>query len=158
MLFRRSKRVLPGFSLTLGLTLVYLSLLVLIPFSGLLLKVGGMTWEQYTQTIFSPVVLASFRLTFGASFLAALINAVFGFIVAWVLVRYTFPLRRVVDAIVDLPFTMPTAVSGIALTALYQRIGDMIGYRIIFTQMGVLIALTFILAAAAVILLILHFS
>ena len=144
MLFRRSKRVLPGFSLTLGLTLVYLSLLVLIPFSGLLLKVGGMTWEQYTQTIFSPVVLASFRLTFGASFLAALINAVFGFIVAWVLVRYTFPLRRVVDAIVDLPFTMPTAVSGIALTALYQRIGDMIGYRIIFTRMGVLIALTFI--------------
>ena len=144
MLFRRSKRVLPGFSLTLGLTLVYLSLLVLIPFSGLLLKVGGMTWEQYTQTIFSPVVLASFQLTFGASFLAALINAVFGFIVAWVLVRYTFPLRRVVDAIVDLPFTMPTAVSGIALTALYQRIGDMIGYRIIFTRMGVLIALTFI--------------
>ena len=128
----------------MGLTLVYLSLLVLIPFSGLVLKVGGMTWEQYAQTMFSAPVLASFRLTFGASLLAALINAFFGFIVAWVLVRYQFPLRRVVDALVDLPFAMPTAVSGIALTALYQRIGDMLGCRIIFTPMGVLIALTFI--------------
>lgn len=141
---RRKSRVLPGFGLTMGLTLVYLSLLVLIPFSGLLLKVSGMTWQQYTQTMLSSSVLASFRLTFGASFLAALINAFFGFIVAWVLVRYEFPLRRLADAIVDLPFAMPTAVSGIALTTLYQRIGDMIGYRIIFTQLGVLIALTFI--------------
>lgn len=141
---KRKPRVLPGFGLTMGLTLVYLSLLVLIPFSGLLLKVSGMTWQQYTQTIFSSSVLASFRLTFGASFLAALINAFFGFIVAWVLVRYEFPMRRLADAIVDLPFAMPTAVSGIALTTLYQRIGDMIGYRIIFTQLGVLIALTFI--------------
>lgn len=136
--------MLPGFGLTMGLTLVYLSLLVLIPFSGLLLKVSGMTWQQYTQTILSSSVLASFRLTFGASFLAAMINAFFGFIVAWVLVRYEFPMRRLADAIVDLPFAMPTAVSGIALTTLYQRIGDMIGYRIIFTQLGVLIALTFI--------------
>ena len=128
----------------MGLTLVYLSLMVLIPFSGLLLKVGGMTWESYVRTMTSNSVVQSFQLTFGASLLAAIINAFFGFVVAWVLVRYRFPFRRVVDAMVDLPFAMPTAVSGIALTTLYRRIGDAIGCQIIFTQMGVLIALTFI--------------
>ncbi len=128
----------------MGLTLVYLSLMVLIPFSGLVLKMGGMSWNQYITTMTAPSVLSAFRLTFGASFLAAIINAFFGFIVAWVLVRYDFPLRRLMDALVDLPFAMPTAVSGIALTALYQRIGDMIGMQIILTQLGVLIALTFI--------------
>lgn len=130
--------------MTMGLTLVYLSLMVLIPFAGLMLKMGGMSWEHYITTMTSPSVLASFRLTFGASFLAALINAFFGFIVAWVLVRYEFPFRRLMDALVDLPFAMPTAVSGIALTALYQKIGNMIGMQIILTQVGVLIALTFI--------------
>lgn len=128
----------------MGLTLVYLSLLVLIPFAGLILKVGGMTWEQYWQTMTTASVVASFELTFGASFLAALINAFFGFIVAWVLVRYKFPLRKIADAMVDLPFAMPTAVSGIALTTLYQKIGDAIGHQIIFTRLGVLVALTFI--------------
>ncbi|MDO4549680.1 MAG: sulfate ABC transporter permease subunit CysT [Planctomycetia bacterium] len=140
----KEKSVLPGFGLTMGLTLVYLSFMVLIPFSGLLLKVGGITWEKYWATMTSNSVVASFKLTFGASFLAACINAFFGFIVAWVLVRYRFPFRRVIDAMVDLPFAMPTAVSGIALTALYQRIGDMLGYKIIFTPLGVLVALTFI--------------
>lgn len=128
----------------MGLTLVYLSLMVLIPFAGLMLKMGGMSWEHYITTMTSSSVLAAFRLTFGASLLAALINAFFGFIVAWVLVRYEFPFRRIMDALVDLPFAMPTAVSGIALTALYQKIGNMIGMQIILTQMGVLIALTFI--------------
>ncbi|MDO4571336.1 MAG: sulfate ABC transporter permease subunit CysT [Planctomycetia bacterium] len=140
----KQRSVLPGFGLTMGLTLVYLSLLVLIPFSGLILKVSGMSWTDYWATITSPSVLASFRLTFGASFIAALINAFFGFIVAWTLVRYHFPFRRVADAMVDLPFAMPTAVSGIALLTLYQKIGDVIGYRIIFTRVGLLIALTFI--------------
>ena len=140
----KQKSVLPGFGLTMGLTLVYLSFMVLIPFSGLLLRIGGMTWEHYVRTMTSPSVVDSFKLTFGASLLAAIINAFFGFVVAWVLVRYRFPLRRFVDAMVDLPFAMPTAVSGIALTSLYHKIGDMIGLEIIFTRLGVLIALTFI--------------
>lgn len=144
MFHMRRKRVLPGFGLTMGLTLVYLGLLVLIPFAGLILKVGGMTWDAYWETITDPSVVTSFQLTFGASFLAALINAVFGFIVAWALVRYRFPLRRFADAIVDLPFAMPTAVSGIALLTLYQKIGDAIGHQIIFTRLGLLLALTFI--------------
>ena len=144
MFRRRSKRVLPGFRLSMGVTLVYLSLLVLIPFAGLILKVGGMSWNQYWSIILSPRVLAAFRLTFGASLLAAGINAFFGFIVAWVLVRYKFPCRRLVDAMVDLPFAMPTAVSGVALLTLYKRLGQLIGMKIIFTEWGLLLALTFI--------------
>lgn len=144
MFQRHTKRVLPGFRLSMGLTLVYLSLIVLIPFAGLILKVSGMTWNDYWSIITSSRVLASFRLTFGMSLLAALLNAFFGFIVAWVLVRYRFPLRRLVDAMVDLPFAMPTAVSGVALLTLYKRLGQVLGCKIIFTEWGLLLALTFI--------------
>jgi sulfate/thiosulfate transport system permease protein len=115
----RQRSVLPGFGLSLGLTLTYLSLLVLIPLSAAFIRTAGMTWDDFVQAVASPRVLASYRLTFGISFLAALVNAFFGGIVAWVLVRYTFPGRRVVDAIVDLPFALPTAVAGIALATIY---------------------------------------
>lgn len=128
----------------MGLTLAYLSLLVLLPFAGLLLKVSGMTWNEYWHIVTSPRVLTAFRLTFGMSLCAALINAFFGFIVAWVLVRYRFPMRRLVDAMVDLPFAMPTAVSGVALLALFKRLGQALDFKIIFTEWGLLLALTFI--------------
>ena len=109
-----------------------------------MIKVSGMQWNDYWTIITSPRILAAFRLTFGVSFLAALINAVFGFIVAWVLVRYRFPMRRLVDAMVDLPFAMPTAVSGVALLTLYKRLGQLLDFKIIFTEWGLLLALTFI--------------
>ncbi|WP_374642693.1 ABC transporter permease, partial [Hydrogenophaga sp.] len=115
---RRSARVLPGFNLTLGYALLYLSLIVLIPLSALLLKTFTLTWPQFWEAVTAPRVLASYRLTFGASFLAALVNVVFGLLVAWVLVRYPFPGKKIVDALVDLPFALPTAVAGISLTAL----------------------------------------
>jgi len=114
----RGRRVLPGFNLTLGYTLVYLSLIVLIPLSALVLKSLTLTWDQFWAAISSPRVLASYRLTFGASLIAALVNVVAGLLVAWVLVRYRFPGKRIVDALVDLPFALPTAVAGISLTAL----------------------------------------
>src|SRR6187200_1007008 len=113
-----SKRVLPGFNLTLGYTLLYLSLIVLIPLSALVFKTFALSWDQFWTAISSPRVLASYRLTFGASLIAALVNVVFGLLVAWVLVRYSFPGKKVVDALVDLPFALPTAVAGISLTAL----------------------------------------
>jgi sulfate transport system permease protein len=134
----------------LGFTLLYLSLLVLIPLSALFLKTASMTWSEFWQTVSDPRVVASYRLTFGASALAAAINAVFGFIVAWSLVRYRFPGQRVVDALVDLPFALPTAVSGIALTTLYAPTGwigrylEPLGIHAVFTPLGVILALTFI--------------
>ncbi|MFZ3127137.1 MAG: sulfate ABC transporter permease subunit CysT, partial [Rhodoferax sp.] len=115
---RSTRRVLPGFNLTLGYTLLYLSLIVLIPLSALVLKTFTLTWEQFWVAVASPRVVASYQLTFGASFIAAVVNAVFGLLVAWVLVRYEFPGKKVIDALVDLPFALPTAVAGIALTAL----------------------------------------
>lgn len=118
---RRS--VLPGFGLSLGFTLVYLSLIVLIPLSAAFIKTAGMSWADFVTTVSAPRVVASYKITFGISLLAALVNAFFGGIVAWVLVRYTFPGRRMVDALVDLPFALPTAVAGIALCALYARNG-----------------------------------
>jgi sulfate transport system permease protein len=118
---RRS--VLPGFGLSLGFTLVYLSLIVLIPLSAAFIKAAGMSWADFVTTVSAPRVVASYKITFGISLLAALVNAFFGGIVAWVLVRYTFPGRRMVDALVDLPFALPTAVAGIALCALYARNG-----------------------------------
>ena len=120
---RRSRSILPGFGLSLGFTLAYLGLIVLIPLSAAFIKTSGMTWEAFTQAVFSPRVMASYRVSFGISFLAAAVNAFFGLIVAWVLVRYKFPGKRVVDALVDLPFALPTAVAGIALTAIYARNG-----------------------------------
>jgi sulfate/thiosulfate transport system permease protein len=146
----RRHSVLPGFGVALGFTLLYLSLIVLIPLSATFLKTASLTWEAFWATVTAPRVLASYRLTFGASFLAAAINAVFGLLVAWVLVRYRFPGKRIVDALVDLPFALPTAVAGIALAAVYAPngwIGSLFapyGIKIAFTPLGVLIALTFI--------------
>ena len=143
-------RVLPGFKLTLGYTLLYLSLIVLIPLAAVFWKTSTLTWAQFWQVVTSPVALASYRLSFGASFFAALVNAVFGLIVAWVLVRYQFWGKRLVDALVDLPFALPTAVAGITLATLYAENGwlghwfKLIGVKVAFTQLGVFVALTFI--------------
>ncbi|WP_337877980.1 sulfate ABC transporter permease subunit CysT [Caldimonas sp.] len=139
--------VLPGFDLALGVTLLYLSLVVLIPLSAAFLKTFTLTWDAFWEAVGSPRVLASYRLSFGTSLAAALVNAVFGFIVAWVLVRYPLPGKRVVDALVDLPFALPTAVAGIALTALYAPtgwIGQWLPFQVAFTPLGVFVALTFI--------------
>ena len=139
--------VLPGFDLALGFTLLYLSFIVLIPLSAAFLKTATMTWPAFWETVTAPRVLASYRLTFGASLGGALINAVFGLIVAWVLVRYEFPAKRFIDALVDLPFALPTAVAGIALTALYAQngwIGQFLPFKVSFTPLGVFVALTFI--------------
>lgn len=142
--------ILPGFGLSMGFTVLYLSLVVLVPLSALFAKTFSLTWEQFWATVTDARVMASYRLTFGASLLAACLNAVFGFIVAWVLVRYSFPGRKLIDAMVDLPFALPTAVSGIALTAIYARNGwigrylEPLGIKAAFSPLGVLIALTFI--------------
>ena len=147
---RTDRSILPGFGLSLGFTLFYLGLIVLVPLSAALLKTAGMSWPAFVEAVASPRVLASYRISFGASFLAALVNVVFGLIVAWVLVRYPFPGRRVVDALVDLPFALPTAVAGIALTAIYARNGwvgrylEPHGIQVAFTALGVFVALTFI--------------
>jgi len=167
---RSPRAVLPGFGLSLGFTLTYLSLIVLIPLSAAFIRTAGMTGAEFVEAVASPRVLASYRLSFGASFGAALINAFFGLIVAWVLVRYSFPGKKIVDALVDLPFALPTAVAGIALTALYARNGwlgwiepiwaggvgwldhilpgvgwkEWLGVKIAFDRPGIFIALTFI--------------
>jgi sulfate transport system permease protein len=169
--FSIRRRVLPGFGLSLGFTLAYLGLIVLIPLSAAFLRSSGMTWEEFWAAVASPRVVASYRLSFGVSLLAALVNVFFGFILAWVLVRYTFPGRGIIDALVDLPFALPTAVAGIALTAIYarngwvgqwldplwasglQRLAELVpwidwsgwlGAKLAFDRPGVFIALTFI--------------
>ena len=145
-----SRRVLPGFNLTLGYTVLYLSLIVLIPLSALVFKTFTLTWDQFWVAVTAPRVLASYKLTFGASLIAALVNVVFGLLVAWVLVRYKFPGKRIVDALVDLPFALPTAVAGISLTALLAGngwIGQYLeprGIKLAFTPAGIVIALIFI--------------
>jgi len=145
-----SRRVLPGFNITLGYTLLYLSLIVLIPLSTLVFKTFTLTWDQFWTAISAPRVMASYRLTFGASFLAAVVNLFAGLLVAWVLVRYKFPGKKIVDALVDLPFALPTAVAGIALTALLAGNGwigqylEPLGIKLAFTPAGVVIALIFI--------------
>lgn len=145
-----AKRVLPGFGLTLGYTLFYLSIIVLIPLSALLFKTFTLTWPQFWDAVTAPRVLASYRLTFGASFFAACVNLVFGLLVAWVLVRYKFPGKKIVDALVDLPFALPTAVAGISLTALLAGNGwvgqylEPLGIQLAFNPNGVVIALIFI--------------
>ncbi|MEO5957824.1 MAG: sulfate ABC transporter permease subunit CysT [Opitutaceae bacterium] len=172
MAFARVQRsVLPGFGLSLGFTLAYLSLIVLIPLAATFIRTSGMSWDEFVAAVASPRVLASYRLTFGVSLLAALVNAFFGGILAWVLVRYSFPGRKIVDALVDLPFALPTAVAGIALTAIYSKngwvgqwldplwvrgvtaLGELVpfidwkswlGGQIAFDRPGVFIALTFI--------------
>lgn len=166
-----SRRILPGFGLSLGFTLAYLSLIVLIPLSAAFLRTAGMTWAEFTAAVASPRVLASYQLSIGTSLLAAFVNVFFGTIVAWVLVRYSFPGRRLMDAIVDLPFALPTAVAGIALCAIYARNGWLgqvldplwasligwlsaavpwidwpawLGEKIAFDRPGIFLALTFI--------------
>ena len=169
--FRKPRRVLPGFGLSLGFTLAYLGLLVLIPLAAAFIKTAGLSWSEFFTAVASPRVLASYRVSFGVSLLAALVNALFGGILAWVLVRYTFPGRRVVDALVDLPFALPTAVAGIALSAIYAKNGwagqwldplwvrgvhalagwvpwidwqDWLGGKIAFDRPGIFLALTFV--------------
>ena len=142
--------ILPGFGISLGFAVTYLSLIVLIPLSAIFLKTATMHWGRFVETVTSPRVLASYQLTFGASFLGAAIDSVFGFIVAWVLARYSFPGKRIADALVDLPFALPTAVAGISLTSLYAPNGWLgrylhpLGIDVVFTRLGVVLALTFI--------------
>jgi sulfate transport system permease protein len=146
----KQRSVLPGFSLTLGCTLLYLSLVVLLPLSALFVKTSSLSWDQFWRTISAPRAIASYKLTLYSSLIGAGINAVFGFIVAWTLVRYDFLGKRIVDALVDLPFALPTAVSGIALTAIYSEhgwIGSLLkplGIKVAFTPLGVTLAMTFI--------------
>ncbi len=147
---QRKTSPLPGFRLTLGYTLLYLSLIVLLPLAATFLKTATLTWDQFWTTVTAPRVLASYRLTFGTSLLAAMVNLVFGLLVAWVLVRYNFFGKKIVDALVDLPFALPTAVAGIALTAIYAPNGWLgkplaaLGIKAAFTPLGIFIALTFI--------------
>ncbi|HXI73156.1 MAG TPA: sulfate ABC transporter permease subunit CysT [Verrucomicrobiae bacterium] len=149
-IWAKENRVLPGFRLTLGFTLFYLGLIVLIPLAAVFWKTTELTWPEFWHTITMPTAMASYRLTFGASFCAALVNVFFGLIVAWVLVRYDFFGKKVVDALVDLPFALPTAVAGITLAALYSQngwVGQLLaplGIKVANTQLGIFVALTFI--------------
>jgi sulfate/thiosulfate transport system permease protein len=147
---RRRRHVLPGFGLSLGFTVAYLCLLVLLPLSGVVLSARRMTWAGFVAAVTSARALAAFELSLGAAFTAAAVNAAFGLLVAWVLVRYSFPGRRLVDACVDLPFALPTSVAGIALTTVYSPAGWLgrqlapLGIQVAFTRLGVIVALTFI--------------
>ncbi len=142
--------VLPGFNLAIGFTLLYLSLIVLIPLSATFIRTAELTWSEFWAVVTTPRVMASYRLTFGASFIAAIINAIFGLLVAWILVRYQFTGKKIIDALIDLPFALPTAVAGITLTALYAGNGwfgqflEPLGIKVAYTPIGVFVALTFI--------------
>jgi sulfate transport system permease protein len=146
----REHSVIPGFGLTLGYTVSYLSLIVLIPLAALVAKGTGQPWAAFSAAVFDPRTLAAWRLTFGTAFLASLVDAAFGLVIAWTLVRYEFPGRRIVDALVDVPFALPTAVSGIALTAIYAQNGwvgrwlQPLGIQAVFSPLGIVIALMFI--------------
>jgi sulfate transport system permease protein len=146
----KSRSVLPGFGLSLGITCTYLSLMVLLPLATVFVRTADLSWAAFWHTVSDPRVVASYRVTFGASFAAAVINSVFGLLVAWVLVRYRFPGRRLVDAMVDLPFALPTAVAGIALTTLYTPNGwvgaylEPFGIKVSYTWLGITVALIFI--------------
>lgn len=146
----RRKSILPGFGLTTGFALSYLSLFILIPLSAVFLKATSQDWHSLWNSISSPRLIASYKLTLGASFLSAVFNAFFGLLVAWVLARYSFPGKRIADAVVDLPFALPTAVAGLSLTALYSPNGwfghylEMIGLKVAYTRLGVLVALMFV--------------
>ena len=147
---RSSRSVIPGFGVSLGITCTYLSLMVLLPLATVFTRTADLSWADFWGTVTTPRVLASYRVTFGASLLAALVNTVFGLLVAWVLVRYRFPGRRLVDAMVDLPFALPTAVAGISLTTLYAANGwvgrylEPLGLKVAYTWVGITVALIFI--------------
>ncbi|MFF7396937.1 sulfate ABC transporter permease subunit CysT [Achromobacter sp. NPDC008082] len=148
---RNSPGVLPGFGISMGYAVLYLSVLVLIPLAALPIKSAELGWQGFWDAVTAPRVMASYQLTFGASLIAALVNLVFGTVVAWVLVRYRFPGKKILDALVDLPFALPTAVAGIALTALYSEKGwlggplsEWFGLKVAFTPLGIVIALIFI--------------
>jgi sulfate transport system permease protein len=144
------RNILPGFGISTGFTLTYMSLVVLIPLSAVFLKAASVEWSQFWATITAPRLIASYKLTLGTSFISALLNAMFGLLVAWVLARYEFPLKRIVDALVDLPFALPTAVAGIALTAIYSQNGwfgrylEPLGIKVAFTPLGIVVALMFV--------------
>ncbi|HEX3601943.1 MAG TPA: sulfate ABC transporter permease subunit CysT [Lacipirellulaceae bacterium] len=146
----KTRSILPGFGLTMGYTVLYLSLVVLIPLGALVLKSGSLGWHGFWAAAWNPRVIASYKLTFFTSLVSAVINAVFGLVVAWTLVRYTLPGKTFIDAIIDLPFALPTAVSGIALTAVYAQNGwfgrylEPLGIKVAFTPLGIIVALTFI--------------
>jgi len=148
--FKRHNNVLPGFGPTMGYTLLYLSLIVLIPLSALIFKTAGLSWHDFVAIVTAPRVLASYKVTFGSALAAAGINSLFGVLVAWVLVRYSFPGKRLVDALVDLPFALPTAVAGITLATVYSANGWMgrylepHGIKVAFTRLGIIVAMTFI--------------
>lgn len=147
-LLKRNNNVLPGFGMTLGFTIFYLSVIVLIPLSALVFRTMEFTWSEFLNTVTAPRVLASYKVTFGAAMIAAVINSIFGVLVAWVLVRYRFPGRRIVDALVDLPFALPTAVAGITLATIYSPNGwvgrylEPHGIKVAFTPLGIVLAMT----------------
>ena len=146
----RKKNVLPGFGLSFGITTLYLSLFVLIPLSMVFIESSQLGWQKFMETVTSDRVLHAYKISFGTAFVAALINALFGLVIAWVLVRYSFPGKRLIDGLIDLPFALPTAVAGIALTTLYAPNGwigqffDLVHIKVAFTPLGIIIALTFI--------------
>jgi len=146
----RQPSILPGFGLTFGFATFFLSAVVLIPMAALVLKAASMSWHDFVHVLLDPRSVASYKLTFGASLLAALINGVFGFLLAWTLVRYRFPGRKIIDALIDMPFALPTAVSGIALTAVFAQNGwigkylEPFGIKVAYTWIGVVVALTLI--------------
>lgn len=150
MIRNKKNCILPGFSLSLGFSLFYLGLIVLIPLSAMFLKAAGLGWSGFWTLVTNPRVVAAFKLSFGVALAAAFVNSIFGFLTAWVLVRYRFPFRRFIDGLVDLPFALPTAVSGIVLTAIYSENGwmghplDTLGIKVAFTPLGIAIALIFV--------------
>ena len=144
---RKKKSVIPGFSITLGYTMIYLSLIVLIPLAMVFFNTLSMSWADFWETVTQPRVVNSYKLSLMTAFIAGLINVVFGTVIAWVLIRYSFPGKRIIDGLVDLPFALPTAVAGIALTSLYAGngwVGQFFNFKIAFTPIGIIIALTFI--------------
>ncbi len=146
----RAPSILPGFGITLGFSTFFLSAIVLIPLAALIAKTGTMGWDDFVSTITDPRAVASYRLTFGTSLLAAIVNSIFGFIIAWTLVRYEFPGRKLIDALIDMPFALPTAVSGIALTAVFAHNGWLgqflapLGIQVAYSWIGIVVALTLI--------------
>ncbi|HUA34694.1 MAG TPA: sulfate ABC transporter permease subunit CysT [Candidatus Binataceae bacterium] len=147
---KRRDRVLPGFGLTLGYTMLYLSIVVLIPISTIFFKAASLSWIQFWTVVLAPRAIAAYKLSFGAALAGGLIDSVFGFVVAWTLVRYEFPLKRLIDVMVDLPFALPTSVAGITLTSLYASNGwigawlEPLGVKVAYTPLGIVVALTFV--------------